>query len=245
MNDKINYERNTKSTWFFLPDHEVLYIYRKFIFNDRLNDLINLDYDESKIEKKSFEIYDEIPIKINFLKLLKYFKAINNYIIYQYSIKAQTFEERKILKESKNDMMYILNRRQYVYTLPLFFISCLYFQSMTYYYFIIGIYCLNFKYDLFLKALLLANYNEFLMKYQIGLNFKLSRETREFVKYVNSNKETETFHKPKNYYEKFFVEDIYEVKFEKEDQLHQYLLNISNQDYHKKYLEDMFKKNKI
>ncbi len=242
MNDKINYERNTKSRWIFQPDHEFLYIYRKFIFNDRLNDLINLEYDENKVEKKSFQIYDEIPLKVDFLKLLKYHKAINNYIIYRYSIKAATFEERKILKESKRDIIYILNRRQYVYTFPFIFLTCLYFQSYAYFSFVLGIYCLNNKYEFFGKALLLANYNEFLMKYQLGQNFKLGRETNEFVKFVNSNKQLETVYKSKKYYEKFFVEDIFEIKFEKEDIIHEYLVNDIKMDYHQKYLEEKKKK---
>jgi hypothetical protein len=93
------------------------------------------------------------------------------------------------------------------------------------------------------NILFYLNYNDMLMRFQINQYYKLGRESSNFVNYINSNKD-ESFvfkdGKNKNYFDKFFVEDIYEVKFEDGDRIVDYLKNpLSGKNHHQEILKEI------
>ena len=252
------FDRYTVKPWFFQRDNEILYLYRNFLFNERYNDRLNLDYDfeasKENLQNEGLNIYPEIPKKLNFLKILKYRKAIRNFIIYQQSIKAKTFVERKILKEGKSDLVYIYEKTQLTvfYSVSLFYIL-LFRNKISLGIFLISSY-LNFSRNYLGDFLFMLNFNEILMKYQINPYYKLGRETKDFVNYLENNlrfEGEEIIGKPsreKKYFDKFFVDDIFDLKFEPEHEFFDYLANTkSNCDFHQEYLKKLEKetRNKI
>ena len=90
--------------------------------------------------------------------------------------------------------------------------------------------------------LFMLNSNEFLMKYQISTKYKLGKETIDFINYINSNLDDNSIqfkNKNKHYYNKFFVKDIYDLKFEPDDELYNYFAARSNYDFHQEYLKKL------
>jgi hypothetical protein len=252
------FDRYTVKPWFFQRDNEILYLYRNFLFNERFNDRLNLDYDfeasKENLQNEGLNVYPEIPKKLNFFKILKYRKAIRNFIIYQQSIKANTFVERKILKESKNDLVYIYEKTQLTvfYSVSLFHVL-LFRNKISLGVLLISAY-LNFSRNYLGDFLFMLNFNEMLMKFQINPYYKLGRETKDFVNYLENNLRFEGAEiiskssREKKYFYKFFVNDIFDIKFEPEDIFFDYLANTkSNYDFHQEYLKklEMETQNKI
>lgn len=239
------YERYTTKPWLFQRDNEILYLYRNFLFNERFNDRINLDYEnpneKNSHSKEAFNLYPEIPNKLNFWKLVKFRKAIKHFIIYQQSLKAPTFAERKLLKESKNDVVYMYEKTQYriIFYMSLFAIL-LFRNKFTLGIIIVSSY-LNYNHNFMGDFLFCLNSNELLMKYQINNCYKLGKETQDFIRFLEGSfsegEDTKNIRGTK-YYTKFFVEDFYDLKFEKDDELFDYLCNPkSNYDFHQEYLK--------
>jgi hypothetical protein len=253
-------ERYTPKPWLLQRDYEILYLYRNFLFNERFNDKINLDYEthhNEKISDEAFNLYPEIPNKLNFWKLVKFRKAIKHFIIYQHSLKAPTFAERKILKEAKNDVVYIYEKTQHniIWCLSIFAIL-LFRNKFTAGLITISSY-LNYNHNYLGDFLFMLNSNELLMKYQINQYYKLGKETYEFIKFLEGTYNEGTNINPKQihnkhpkrdikYYEKFFVNDIYDLKFEKDDELIDYLCSPkSNYDFHQEYLRKLESQNTL
>lgn len=251
MSDFEN-EKNTifkKITKKFKKNEEILYLYKNYVFNERIKDLIVLRYDLNKQKNNlndeqalsaSLNIYPEIPKKLSFTVLLKYRKAIQNFIVYQYSKYAETFVERKILKETKKDVFYIYKKQQYRYLLAYFILSSLLIRSQYGFLLVSCSFLFSYKFDTVGNILFLLNLNDLLMKYQINTFFNLGKETRDFVNYLENHRRENIFEfmrNNKDYYDKFFVNDVFEVKLEKFDKIVDYL-NAENVlvDYHNQSL---------
>jgi hypothetical protein len=238
-----------KSMNIFKRDDEILYLYKNYVFNERIKDRIILRYDldpketSGKEDENYFNIYPEIPKKLSLRRCWKYRKAIQNFVIYQYSKYADTFVERKILKETKVDVIYIYNKQQYRYLFPFTLISGLILRS---YYGVISIMCLSlisYKFDFFGNIIFLFNLNDMLMRYQINTYFNLGKEAKEFVNYLEADRNEKIVkfeNRNKEYFDKFFVDEILDIKFEKGERLVDYLKaeNISV-DYHRQYLKKL------
>jgi hypothetical protein len=256
MTDSNDYDRLIKKAFYILPGAEILSMYKIFVFNERINEKHALKYNLSdKISENDFKIYPDIPKKLSFFRMMKFRKAIKNFITYQYSKNANTFVERKILKEAKSDVYYIFRKQQIPYLIvgflamfitrsPFIILPCL------------SIYCL----DIPGEAMLLFNLNDLLMKYQINKFYRLGRETNDFINYLNNYKNSDNIvfqEKNKNYYDKFFVKNIMDVKFEKEDNIvdylqvettlnfHKNILDLRQQEFYKNYQKLSPKNNKI
>jgi len=251
MSDFEN-EKNTifkKITKKFKKNEEILYLYKNYVFNERIKDVIVLRYDLNKQKNNlndeqalsaSLNIYPEIPKKLSFTVLLKYRKAIQNFIVYQYSKYAETFVERKILKETKKDVFYIYKKQQYRYLLAYFILSSLLIRSQYGFLLVSCSFLFSYKFDTVGNILFLLNLNDLLMKYQINTFFNLGKETRDFVNYLENHRRENIFEfmrNNKDYYDKFFVNDVFEVKLEKFDKIVDYL-NAENVlvDYHNQSL---------
>jgi hypothetical protein len=219
----------------FKKKEELLYLYKNYVFNERIKDLIVLRYDLDKPENNandenalsaSLNIYPEIPKKLSFLVCLKYRKAIQNFIIYQYSKYAETFVERKILKETKKDVFYIYKKQQLRYLMAFYIISSLLMRSANGFLLVSCSVLFSYKFDTLGNFIFLLNLNDLLMKYQINTFYILGKETRDFVNYIENQRKENNFEfmrNNKDYYDKFFVNDVYEVKFEKNDKIVDYL----------------------
>ena len=238
------YDRFTKKPWFFQRDDEILYLYRNFLFNERLNDKLCLDYDidENTSMDEVFNIYSNIPKKIKFFKIWKNRKTIHNFIIYQQSIKGKTFVERKILKESKSDVNYLYEKSQNNLFLTLSTGLIFLIRTKLTFIFVSLMYFVNSNKNYLGNFLFMINSNEFLMKYQISTKYKLGQETIDFINYINSNLDENSIqfeNKNKQYYNKFFVKDIYDLKFEPDDELYNYFAARPNYDFHQEYLKKL------
>jgi hypothetical protein len=244
-----NNSRITKKSFnIFKPDHEILYLYKNYVFNERIKDMIVLNYDLDKSENddyENFDVYPEVPKKLSLWTCIKHRKAIENFILFQYSIYAATYVERKILKETKQDVCYSFRKQQYRFALPLIFLSGVMVRSLGGLFFVYSLFFFAYKLDLIGNIIFLLNMNDILMKYQINMQYKLGRETKEFVNHLISDKidnNPSNNNSLKNYYDKFFVENIFDVKFEKEDKLVDYLKSeIYSSDYHRKQLNKLEK----
>ena len=248
-NNKSRYTK--KSFNIFKPDHEILYLYKNYVFNERIKDMIVLNYDIDKNEKDepgNFDVYPEVPKKLSLWTCVKNRKAIENFIIYQYSIYAATFIERKVLKETKQDVCYSFRKQQYRYSIPLVFLSGVMVRSLGALVFVSSLFLISYKYDIFGNLIFLLNMNDILMKYQINTYYKLGKETKDFVNYLEVDKyqKIPTFiANGKDYYDKFFVEEIFDIKFEKDDKLVDYLnAEVFSADYHRTQLSKLEKENK-
>ena len=78
-------------------------------FDESLNNCILLNYNEEEAHKLPYQLYNTIPENLSYWKLFKYRHAIKSYIDYQTNIYAKTFVERKILKETKQVLIYIVS----------------------------------------------------------------------------------------------------------------------------------------
>lgn len=250
------------------------YTVKKLNINRQINDLITLKYNEN--ENIPFELYDELPKKIKLWTLIKYRTPIQNFIIYQYSINAKTFTERKILKTTKSYCLRNMN------TFP--------FKNFTFFFlitnFLVGhpllkkyLNIINIFGSIYLSQTYwwLRNSRVIMLNFQINSFYKLGRESKEFIMFLenkgyglldkdpqntvkNSNNKNKFFIKKDEakktfyicdekesnikaefsrdpqYYKKFFVDEIFDVKFEKDDEIIDYLDMDINYDFHKEYL---------
>lgn len=227
----FNPKRYTKKRY-LLPDHEIKYLYKNYIFNDLVSDKIILGYDEN-ITDNIYNIYPIHPRKLNFFRKFKFRKAIKNFIIYQYSIKARTYVERKILKESKSEVKYIYERQQHKHIIPFCLISP--FLNPTIGIPILIAIIINYFKSYSGDFIFFRNYNEILMKYQINTYYKLGSDTKEFIDYLNSD--PKQINKNNQKFDKFFVDDIFDIEFEKEDEMIDYLSRNIPINYHQEYLK--------
>ena len=216
---------------------EFRYILRQFYFNDRLNDLLNLHYNED--EKVAFNLYPEIPKKLSLWKIFKNRKAIDNFINYQCNIYAPTYVERKILKEMRSDIHRLYTKQQAYYLVPLLVINFYLFKgtiglSLT---FLSWLYFTT--HDTLGDIVFMFNSNSYLMKYQINIFYKLGRDTTDFVNYIKADKDEKVlkYNKNKEYYDKFFAKNLYAIKIEPEDKLFNYLDSYGKVDFHQRMLE--------
>ena len=244
-----NKSRYTKRSFnIFKPDQEILYLYKNYIFNERIKDMIVLNYDSDKSENddnRNFDVYPEVPKKLSIWTCIKNRKAIENFIVYQYSIYAASFVERKILKETKQDVCYIFRKQQYRSGLPLIFLSGVVVRSLGGLFLVCSLFFFTYKLDIIGNIIFLSNMNDILMKYQISTHYKLGRETKEFLNHITDYKNSHNQiydSSRKYYYDKFFVDNIFDVKFEKEDKLVDYLkAETYSSDYHRKQLNKLDK----
>jgi len=267
-----------------LLDHTI----KKIAINKQINDILTLKYNEN--EEIPFELYNEIPKKLSFFNLLKFRVPIKNFIIYQYSLYAKTFVERKLLKTTKsycckNMISYKFKNFTFFSILTIFLVGHPFLKKY--------LLLLNFLGNAFLgdEYWWMKNNREIMLNFQINNHFKLGRETKEFIKFVENNgfgylpnKNDEIYNilnskndkrlkveKEKNYnikhdeinntfiiydkqmnliaefskhpsyYTKFFVEEIFDVKFEKDDKIVDYLTYNLDFDFHKEYLKNIYK----
>jgi hypothetical protein len=213
-------KRNTKSPGLFYSN-ELLYNYRNYNFDFHLNDHTFLGYSEN--EETTFNLYDQLPKKISFFKLFKYRKPIQNFILYQYHLNANTFAEKKLLKEVKTEVNLLYEKDQFKYSSMIGLCSILLTRN------IIGWFVLVFAYALSVNSVVgdlifFKRSNDIMMKFQINSFYKLGRETKDFVRYLNDNCDVKSlkYRKEKSYYDKFFV-NFEDITFEKDDKLIDYL----------------------
>lgn len=226
----------------------VIYVYRNYLLNDRLNEKVTLEYDldDKNLSKEIFDLYPEIPKKIKFWFLMKNKAAIYNFIVYQQSIKGKSFVERKILKESKADLIYLYKKTQYNIFFSFSCVMLLFLRSSITLGFLLIFGLMNNEFNTLGNMIFMKDYNDFLMKFQINKYYKLGKESSDFVDYLNSNYNEKVLkYNNKEYYDKFFVKSIIDVKFEKDDEIIDYL-NINNKikhknthDYHQEYLKSL------
>lgn len=238
-----------KSANIFKKDGEILFMYKNYIFNERIKDRIFLKYDQDRKENNItedsalFNIYPDVPKKLSFRKCWKNRKAIQNFIIYQYSRYADSFVERKILKETKVDVINIYEKQQYRYLISVAFLSGLPLRSFVGIMFVTGITIFSYKYDTIGNIILFFSLNDILMKYQINPYFNLGKETKEFFNYLEADRNDMNVNfdkRNKEYYDKFFVYDIYDLKFEKGDIIVDYLKAENLYlDYHRQFLKKL------
>jgi hypothetical protein len=262
--------------------------------NSQINDMINLKFNE---KENFFDLYDNIPKKLSLFKILKYRNEIRNFIIYQYSKKADTFVERKLLKDTKSyccKYMNIYPIKNFSFLLICSIITTGHPLLLRYLIFVNSIWSYYFSNKLWW----IKNNNTILLNFQMNSNYKLGLETKEFIyliekdllnelKKIKENRENEInnnvkrndiikidiekaeinnkengfiiidkskknkilsefiFQKNPLFYTKFFAKDIIDLKFEKEDEIVDYLDMNIDYDFHKEYLQKISHTNKM
>lgn len=238
LDENLPKKYTKRSPWYSKQNNEMIYLYRNYVFNERINEKMNLEYDikEENNSEEVFNIYPEIPKKLSLYKTFKYRKAIKNFIMFHYSIKASTFIERKILKETKSEVAYIYDRQQYKYLIPSLFITPFCFNSQILFIPFCFTLLITYTQSYIGNFLFFLNYNDILMKYQINKHYKLGRETADFVEFLNRDcAEVNTSINKK--FEKYFVKDIWDMDF-KGEKLVDYLAKpISRNNYHQECLK--------
>lgn len=260
---------------------------KKLSINSQINDLITLNYNE--LEEVPFQVYNENPKKLSLKNQFKFYLPIQNFIIYQYSLKANTFLERKLLKTTKstccrNMITVQIKNFSFCFLMTFFFVGHPGLIKHILAFSIIATTLFSKPYWWF------KNNRNIMLNFQINSHFKLGRETKEFICFIendgfgmlkdckqnkgflasllssNVDKEKEDqvevkkdevsglyfvydkngevkakFSRHPLYYKKFFAEEIYDIQFEKEDQIVDYLNMDLDYDYHKEYLRKLSK----
>lgn len=225
---------------------EILYRYKVYLINNLICDEKIVNSFENS-DDVVFNLYDDIPKKISLIKLIKYKKAIVNFIIYQYHLKANTFIERKILKEVKTEVNLIYTHKAWRYNTLTYLLGLATIRTFIGKMILLTFLTVNLiTPESIPDLILLCNSNNILMKYQINSYYKLGRETKDFVDYLNSAKdETQLQYKrDKDYYEKFF-NNFEEIKFEREDVLYDYLKPTKSTNFYEEIVNSMQKYKKV
>lgn len=278
--------------------HLLTHTVKKLSVNTQINDLIALKYNET--EEVPFQLYNENPIKLSFWNQLKNRTFIQNFIVYQYSIKAKTFVERKLLKTTKshccrNMITYKLKNFTFFFLMSTFLVGHPGLKKNILLCSLLGIWLFSDGYWW------LRNNRNIMLNYQINSFFKLGKESKEFICFIenegfgmleeNQQEHTENkgflsflsfrsvsrlikgnkndekkekfmiekdkktglylifdnkngnlkaqFSRHPAYYKKFSVKEIFDIKFEPEDEIVDYLNMDLNYDFHKEYLKKL------
>jgi len=167
-----------------ISENLISHTIKKNTINSHINDMINLKYTEN--DNIPFDLYNENPKKISLINIIKFRNPIRNFIVYQYSIKAKTFVERKLLKQTK----LICCRNMNTFPLKTFTII------LVSIFFLVGNPSLKRKLILLnlLSSFTLAeqywwirNSKNIMLNFQINSFYKLGRETKEFIQFMENN----------------------------------------------------------
>jgi hypothetical protein len=227
---------------------EAKFLLRRIQFNQNIIDRIIFKYEKDD-EAIHFRLYENIPIKVKLFKLIKYRKAISNFIQYQVSIKANTYVERKILRDTDLQLDHIMERKlHYFFIFPAVAMILSRSSFVKFSIFLITYHIMSEGY--LSNLFFMFHYNDILMNMQINSFYKLGRETSDMVKFLNNNRSIEDsfYNKKQEYYNKFFVNEIHEVNYEPEDELFNYLdpsHPIYKIDFHKDFITKIERERRI
>ncbi len=156
---------------------------KKISINTQINDLLALKYDET--EEVPFQLYNENPKKLSIWNQIINRTYIQNFIIYQYSLKAKTFVERKLLKTTKtyccrNMVTYKLKNFTFFFLMTTFFVGHPGLKKNILIFSLMGSLLFSDSYWW------LKNNRSILLNFQINSYFKLGRETKDFVCFIEN-----------------------------------------------------------
>jgi hypothetical protein len=208
-------------------------------------DKVNSFYNDQVIlkaeEQKEFphKIYDKIPEKLSLYFVWRNRKYLQNFVIYNYSIWADTFVERRILKDVKSECIkYKDNTVKYTFFTLL---GSLIIMRKNIYFNLLALFIVyQSLHSYFLADIMFyKNLNNILMKFQINEKYRLGKETREFIKFLNDrawlNEEGKL-----SRYNKFIENDIFKIHLH--EKYFDYLTPAKEFDFHEELTKKLERK---
>ena len=208
---------------------------------------INSFYNDQSLLKASeqkefpFKLYEEIPKKLSTIFIWRNRKYLQNFIVYKYSTWADTFVERRILKETKRECINYKYKASYYLICGLITFMILMRRST-----ILNLFAILTSYQLsntsFISDLkFYLNLNNHLMKFQINEKYQLGRDTRQFIKYLQNKAYLNDDSNKK--FKKFIQTEILKIKFE--DEYFDYLASTVVFDFHDELTKKMEAKRQL